>query len=120
MVSFTGEPVRNYYGVDANFAAESIAIVSDDARLATSGATGELKPTGQIPRNAMGQPIITGVTLGSFGFELELPIPEGDPHGFSYPEEAVHLIQALLISANEGSNEELSCAASAIHPRSGE
>ena len=117
LVSFTGEPVRNYYGIDANFAAESIAIVSDDVRLATSGATGELKPTGQIPRNAMGQPIITGVTLGSFGFELELPIPEGDPHGFSYPEEAVHLIQALLISANEGSNEELSCAASAIHPR---
>ena len=106
-VSFTGEPVQSHYGIDANFAAESIAITSDAVRLDTAGATGELKPTGQIPRNTMGQPIITGVTLGSFGFELELPIPEGDPHGFSYPEQAVHRIQTLLASANEDSEEQL-------------
>ena len=116
-VSFTGEPVQSYYGIDANFAAESITIISDAVRLATAGATGELKPTGQIPRNTMGQPIITGVTLGSFGFEMELPIPEGDPHGFSYPEQAVHRIQTLLTSANEASDEQLSNAAMAIHPR---
>ena len=116
-VFFTGEPVQSYYGIDANFAAESIAIISDAVRLATAGATGELKPTGQIPRNTMGQPIITGVTLGSFGFEMELPIPEGDPHGFSYPEQAVHRIQTLLTSANEASDEQLSNAAMAIHPR---
>ena len=116
-VSFTGEPVQSYYGIDANFAAESITIISDAVRLATAGATGELKPTGQIPRNTMGQPIITGVTLGSFGFEMELPIPEGDPHGFSYPEQAVHHIQTLLTSANEASDEQLSNAAMTIHPR---
>ena len=116
-VSFTGEPVQSYYGIDANFAAESITIISDAVRLATAGATGELKPTGQIPRNTMGQPIITGVTLGSFGFEMELPIPEGDPHGFSYPEQAVHRIQTLLTLANEASDEQLSNAAMAIHPR---
>ena len=116
-VSFTGEPVQSHYGIDANFAAESIAIVSDAVRLATAGATGELKPTGQVPRNTMGQPIITGVTLGSFGFEMELPVPEGNPNGFSHPEQAVQRIQTLLTSANEGSDEQLSNAASAIHPR---
>ena len=116
-VTFTGGPVQSYYGIDANFAAESIAIISDAIRLDTAGATGELKPTGQIPRNTMGQPIITGVTLGSFGFELELPIPEGDPHGFSYPEQAVHRIQRLLTSANEDSDEQLSNAAMDLHPR---
>ena len=116
-VSFTGEPVQSYYGIDANFAAESLAIISDAVRLTTAGATGELKPTGQIPRNTMGQPVITGVTLGSFGFDLELPIPEGDPHGFSYPEQAVYRIQTLLTSASEASDEQLSGAAMAIHPR---
>ena len=116
-LSFTGEPVQSYHGIDANFAGESITITSDAVRLATAGATGELKPTGQIPRNTMGQPIITGVILGSFGFEMELPIPEDDPHGFSYPEQAVHRIQTLLISANEASDEQLSNAAMAIHPR---
>lgn len=116
-VSFTGEPVQSYYGIDANFAAESIAITSDTVRLDTAGATGELKPAGQIPRNTMGQPIITGVTLGSFGFELELPIPEGDPNGFSYPEQAVHRIQNLLASANEDSEDQLYSAAMDLHPR---
>ena len=116
-VTFTGEPVQSHYGIDANFAAESITITSDAVRLATAGATGELKPTGQIPRNTMGQPIITGVTLGSFGFELELPVPEGDPHGFSYPEQAVHRIQTLLASANEDGDEQLSNAATELHPR---
>ena len=116
-LSFTGVPVQSYHGIDANFAGESITITSDAVRLATAGATGELKPTGQIPRNTMGQPIITGVILGSFGFEMELPIPEGDPHGFSYPEQAVQRIQTLLTSASEAGDEQLSNAAMAIHPR---
>ena len=116
-ISFTGEPVQSYYGIDANFAAESVAIISDAIRLATAGATGELKPTGDIPRKTLGQPIITGVTLGSFGFEMELPIPEGDPHGFSYPEQAVQRIQTLLTTAHEANDEQLSNAAMAIHPR---
>ena len=116
-VSFTGEPVQSHHGIDANFAAESMAIISDAIRLATAGATGELKPTGQIPRNTMGQPIITGVILGSFGLEMELPIPEGNPHGFSYPEQAVERIQALLTSAKEASDEQLYIAAMDIHPR---
>ena len=63
-VTFTGEPVQSNYGIDVNFAAESIAMISDAVRLDTAGATGELKPTGGIPRKTLGQPIITGVTLG--------------------------------------------------------
>ena len=116
-VSFTGKPVQSYHGIDANFAAESIGITSDAVRLATAGATGELKPTGDIPRKTLGQLIITGVILGSFGFKMELPFPEGDPHGFSYPEQAVQRIQTLLTSADEASDEQLSNAAMAIHPR---
>ena len=116
-VSFTGEPVQSHHGIDANFAAEAIALVSDAVRLATAGATGKLKPGEQVPQNTVGQPIITGVTLDSSGFELELPIPEGEPDGFSYPEQAVHRIQALLTSASEASDEELSNAAMDLHPR---
>ena len=119
-VSFTGEPVHHVqpqWGIDADFAAESTAIISDAVRLATAGATGQLKPTGQIPKNAMNQPIIIGVTPGAFGFKMELPFPEGDPHGFSYPEQAVHHIQTLLTAANEASDEQLSDAAMALHPR---
>ena len=116
-LSFTGEPVQDHHGIDANFAAEAISNICDAVRLTAAGAAGELKPTGQIPRNAMGQPIITGATLDSCGFELELPFPEDDPHGFSYPEQAVHRIQTLLKAATEGTDEELTEATRDIHPR---
>ena len=43
-------------------------------------------------------------------------IPEGNPNGFSHPEQAVQRIQTLLTSANEASDEQLSNAAMDIHP----
>ena len=98
------KPVQADRGINANFAAESVSTVSDAVRLSTSGLTGQLKDTGQIPRSALGQPIITGVVMGSFGFEMELPTPANDPDGFSYPEEAINLIQNLLKSVGEGSD----------------
>lgn len=116
-VSFTGKPVQADRGIDANFAAESVTTVSDAVRLTTSSLTGELKDTGQIPRSALGQPIITGVVMGSFGFEMELPNPVDDPDGFNYSEEAVNLIQNLLKSASEGTDDELSIVATQLHRR---
>lgn len=116
-VSFTGKPVQADRGINANFAAESVNTISDAVRLSTSGLTGQLKETGQIPKSTLGQPIITGVVMGSFGFEMELPTPADDPDGFSYPEEAINLIQNLLKSVSEGSDGDLSNAAGELHPR---
>ena len=116
-VSFSGEPVQSNYGLDANFGAEAVSMVSDAVRLTTAGMTGELKATGQIPRNTLGQPIITGVTFGSFGFVMELPAPSGDPYGTSRSEEAVNQIQELLRLASNGTDDDLSTIASSIHPR---
>ena len=82
--SFRSEPVQSNSGIDANFGAEAVTIARDSIRLTTAGATGELKPTGQIPRNAVDQPIITGVTLGPFGFVMELP-PRQDSNNIPIP-----------------------------------
>ena len=112
--TFGGEPIIDSYGIDANFAADAVTFFSNTIRLTTAGLTGELLDTGQIPRSAMSQPIITGVALGSFGFVMELPQPL---QGISYPEQAVSHVQELLRLAKEGEDDDLSLAAAEIHPR---
>ncbi len=116
-VTFTGKPVYENYGIEANFGATAVSMFSDTIRIATAAMTGELKDTGQIPRNAMGQPVITDVAVGSFGFELELPAVAGQPDSTSFPEEAAIKVQDLLRLSNEGSDDELSEIANDLHPR---
>ncbi len=117
LTSFRGEPVQSNSGIDANFGAEAVTIASDSIRLTTGSATGELKWTGQIPRNALGQPIITGVTLGSFGFVMELP-PREDSNNIPSPsEQAINSVQGLLRATLEGEDDELAIAAAVMHPR---
>ena len=117
LTSFRGEPVQSNSGIDANFGAEAVTIASDSIRLTTAGATGELKRSGQIPRNALGQPIITGVTLGSFGFVMELP-PSQDSNNIPSPsEQAMNRVQELLRATLEGNDDDLAIAAAVMHPR---
>ena len=117
LTSFRGEPVQSNAGIDANFGAEAVTIASDSIRLTTAGATGELKPTGQIPRNALGQPIITGITLGSFGFVMELPPMEDSNNTPNPSEQAINSVQQLLRATLEGEDDQLAIAAAAMHPR---
>ena len=116
-VTFTGKPVHDNYGIDANFGATAVSLFSDTIRIATAAMTGELKDTGQIPRNALGQPVITDVAVGSFGFELELPAATGQPDSTSFSEDAAIKVQDLLRLSNEGSDDELSEIANDLHPR---
>lgn len=113
--TFGGEPVIDRYGIDANFGADAVGIFSDTIRLTAAASTGELKATGEIPRTAMSQPIITGVALGSFGFVMELP--PTPLHEISYPEQAVNQVQELLRLAKEGADDDLSQATADLHPR---
>ena len=115
--TFGGAPIVHAHGIDANFGAAAVNLFSDTIRLTTAGLTGELKATGQIPRSALSQPIITDVAIGSFGFVMDLPEPTRSMDGISYPELAVKLVQELLRLAKEGDDENLSSAVADIHPR---
>ena len=116
-VTFTGKPVHDNYGIEANFGATAVNLFSDTIRIATAAMTGELRPTGQIPRSALGQPVITDVAVGSFGFEMALPGTTEQRNSTSFPEEAVNKIQDLLRLSTEGSDDELSDIANDLHPR---
>lgn len=115
LTSFRGEPVQSNSGIDANFRAEAVTIAS--IRLTAASATGELKWAGQISRNALGQPIITGITLGSFGFVIELPPRENSNNIPNPSEQAINSVQELLRATLGGEDDELAIAAAVMHPR---
>ena len=120
-VTFRGKPVREDLGIDAYFSANAMRLFSDAVAITAASFAGELKPMGSIPGRGMGQPVITGVATGSFGFEFELPTVEREDElaqgsGAHVPE-AVRKVQDLLTLSSEGTDTDLSEVADEMHPR---
>ena len=73
------------------------------------------------PHRDLGQQLISGVTHGSFGFEIELP-PSTATDGqtgqtFNPAERAVEMVQNLLEASLSGTDEELAELIGQMHPR---
>ena len=120
-VTFSGKPVTGHDGIDANFSATAVGLFTDAVAIAAAGFAGDLRSTGPVPRKGIGQPVITGVAVGSFGFEMELPGygqgPSRDAEVIEYVQHAVEMIQELLTLSSEGSDNDLSEIADDMHPR---
>ena len=80
-VNFQGEPVVNGESIDANFAGKATTAFAESTAITTAGAAGQLHDTGAIPHRGFGRQLVSGVTGGSFGFEIELPPPTEDERG---------------------------------------
>ena len=121
LITFEGDPAADGSGIDANFAGKTTRAFAESTAIAIAGSTGELQDTGGIPHRALGQQLITGVTTGSFGFEIEL-MPDTVPEGrlrppVSIAERAVAMIQDLLQGTLDRADDELSELAGRLHPR---
>ena len=116
-ISFNGQPVVGSYGINANFAANAINLFTDTFRTTTASLTGELTDRGPVYKSPQTQLLITNTANGSFGFVMEIPLPEDDPYGFSYAEEAFNLMQELLRVTKDGDDDALSAAIVTLHPR---
>ncbi|BAU58088.1 Msl8646 protein [Halorhodospira halochloris] len=71
-LTFSGKPVLNSEGILADFSAA--ALQKFEQMVATVGAylrTGELRSSGPLPARQEHRLMITGTTVGSFGFHLE-------------------------------------------------
>jgi len=118
-LTFRGKPVIGSEAISANFAAKVTKYFSDAINAVSAGLTGDVNFKGRIPDSDLNQLMITGMAVGSFGFEFELPRP--DTSDFfpeqSIVEKAVDDIRELFeISAN-GSDDDLSDIVEEIHPR---
>ena len=120
-VNFQGEPVVNGESIDANFAGKATTAFAESTAIATAGAAGQLHDTGAIPHRGLGRQLVSGVTGGSFGFEIELPPPTEDERAQGQTgnpaEKAMTMIQDLLEISLRGTDEELATLTGQMHPR---
>lgn len=120
-VTFRGKPVREDLGIDAHFSANAIKLFSDAVAMTAASFAGDLNSMGAVPGRGAGQPVITGVATGSFGFELELPAPGREPglipDSGNYVPQAVRKVQELLALSSNGTDTDLSEVADEMHPR---
>ena len=119
-VAFSGEPVSRQ-GIDAAFAGKTTTAFAELTAITIAASTGPLEDTGGIPHRGLGQQLISGVTAGSFGFQIQLPAnapsdSEG-PRSTSTAESAIETIQDLLEGALTAGDDDLAELTARIHPR---
>ena len=117
-VSFKGKPVVDGVGIEANFAGKTTIAFAESTAITIAGSPGPLQDTGAIPHRGLGQQLVSGVTIGSFGFEIQLPpSTTADGRTDNPAERAVGRIQDLLEASLDGSDEYLAKLTGQIHPR---
>ena len=120
-VNFQGEPVVDGESIDANFAGKATTAFAESTAITTAGAAGQLRDTGAIPHQGLGRQLVSGITGGSFGFEIELPPPTEDERAQGQTgnpaEKAMVMIQDLLETSLTGTDEELATLTAQMHPR---
>jgi len=118
-LTFNGRPVLGSHGISADFAAKATGMFTDAVSAIAASLQNSLSPKGPIPNKDKNQLLITGVAVGSFGFEFELPQSES-PDLFpepSHTEEAMESVQQLFRLSASGSDDEVTEIVERIHPR---
>jgi hypothetical protein len=113
-LTFRGRPVWGVRGIAADFAAQATTAFTDAVAAMSSSANDTLSYMGRIPDRANSQIWITGVAVGSFGFEFELP---SDASGQNQAAQAIETIQSVFQSARDSADDGLTQEIQPIHPR---
>jgi hypothetical protein len=117
-ITFRGEPVFGSKSISADFGAKASGYFAEAFTAVIAGLRDGLRYMGPIPDKAQNQLAITGVAVGSFGFEFELPrLAPNLFSGSGGAEEALQTLLNLLEKAAYGSDDEVTEAVHAVHPR---
>jgi hypothetical protein len=118
-LTFRGKPVCGSHGIAADFGSKAATAFSEAVTAIAAGLKDYLQDTGPIPDKQKNQLLITGIAIGSFGFEFELPKVEAE--GLSSEqknvEKAIKTLQELFKRAAEGSDDDIAEVIDEIHPR---
>lgn len=117
-LTFRGNPVIGSEAIYANFASNATKLFSDAVAAFSASLKNQLKSKGPIPDSNSNQLMITGMAVGSFGFQFELPRLDHDlcPET-SIVEKAIDDIRDLFLVATNGSDDDLNDIIEEIHPR---
>lgn len=116
-LTFRGAPVVGSRGIYAEFAGKASNAFSDAFSAILAGLNSTLKYMGPIPDKIKHPLLITGTAVGSFGFEIELPVEDDLFAGYSGADEAIEKFRDLLRVAAEGTDDEMAEIVEEIHPR---
>jgi len=76
-LNFRGKPVIESYGITAAFSTKAINAFEKIVAARAVSFTSPLSQKGRLPNRDQYSLLITGTSRGSFGFELENPVPDG-------------------------------------------
>lgn len=115
-LTFRGRPVVGSRGIAADFGGKASNAFADAFSAVVAGLNESLQLMGPIPDRAKSQLLITGTAIGSFGFELELPVAGLFPDE-EKADEALQKMQSLFEASAMGSDDDVAELVDAIHPR---
>lgn len=117
-ITFRGKPVVGSHGIFADFGAEAVSKFTDAVSMWAASLSAPLQQTGPIPNRDQNRILITNVALGSFGFELEEDLTQGEVQTgeSSAVENALESIHELLESTI-GTDDQLSEIVSEVDGR---
>lgn len=117
-LTFRGRPVFGIHGISADFASKAAGAFSDAFSAVAAGLCDRLRHSGPIPDKDKNQLLITGIAVGSFGFEFELPDKEQNKFPeFEETRVAMNKIGALFRLAAEGSDDDVAELVEEVQPR---
>ena len=107
-MTFRGKPVVGSRGINADFGADAAKAFAESVTRISAGWHSSLSSSGPIPNAAEYQLLITGTTVGSFGFQLEDAAQQPALEGQSTSVElAIRKVKEIL-EASVATDEELS------------
>lgn len=121
VITFRGKPVNGSKSISADFSAKALNGLTDMVASIVASANRTLNHHGAIPNKNQHTLQITGVAVGSFGFELALPAPQAqddliDGQKNDTADTLTH-IQDLLQYGINGTDEQIGDMIDALHPR---
>lgn len=118
-LTFRGEPVRGSEAISADFASKVTNFFNDAVTSIAASHNDRLGHKGRIPDKQGKQLYITGMAIGSFGFEFELPDDTKDESvkGDASTADALSTLVELFKAGENGDDEELAEIVDEVHPR---
>ena len=117
-LTFRGKPVLGSHGMAADFAGKAAGAFADAFAAVATGLNESLHYAGPISDRGGNQLLITGIAIGSFGFEFELPPEQEDRFlDAGRAEEALQKLQDILKISAEGSDDAMTELVEEVHPR---
>lgn len=116
-LTFSGSPVMGSRGISAEFGAKATGAFSALYSTVSAALFRDLSRVGPLPATGRPPLMITGVALGSFGFEFEVPESETPLLSKGSSDATMDLIESLLQLAVNGDDDEVADVVDLVHPR---